>query len=63
MTGIVRTMRFMDKTAFEGVGKMGLILVMSCFCSFSERGLLAGMRLTSITHWYEAGSNPSMKSN
>ena len=37
MTGIVRTMRFMDKTAFEGVGKMGLILVMSCFCSFSER--------------------------
>ena len=63
MTGIVRTMRFMDKTVFEGVGKMGLIFVMSCFCSFSERELPTGMGITSITHWYEAGSNPSMKCN
>ena len=61
--GIVRTMRFMDKTAFEGVGKMGLIFVMSCFCSFSERELLVGVGLTSITHWSEADSNPSMKYN
>lgn len=61
--GIVRTMRFMDKTAFEGVGKMGLIFVMSCFCSFSERELLAGMGLTSITYWCEAGSHSSMKYN
>lgn len=63
MTGIVRTMRFMDKTVFEGVGKMGLILVMSCLCSFSERELLIEMEFTSIMHWHETDSNPSLKHN